>query len=81
MLNLTQIEEVFTEVNAFVKAALAGEAPADAIALAASIGSAIVAKGADPTADLAALKALNTFNADIIAAKKEAVANPAGVNP
>ena len=69
MMSLSQIESVITEVNKTVTAFLAGAGPADAIATAAAIGSAIVTKGADPSTDRAALTALNKFNADVIAAK------------
>jgi len=72
MISLSQIESVITEVNKTVTAFLAGAGPADAIATAAAIGSAIVTKGADPTSDLAALTALNKFNADVTAAKATA---------
>jgi len=79
MLTLAQIEQVGKEVNDFVKAALAGNAPIDGIATAAAIGSAILTKGLDPAADLAALQALNKFNSDLIAARGQAVA--AGAPP
>lgn len=72
MITLSQIESVINEVNKTVTAFLAGTGPADAIATAATIGSAIITKGVDPASDLAALTALNKFNADVIAAKATA---------
>jgi len=69
MMSLSQIEAVITEVNKTVAAFLAGTGPADAIATASAIGSAIITKGSDPASDLAALTALNKFNTDVIAAK------------
>jgi|GEM_PF-6647113 len=71
-MTLAQVESVLTEVNKTVTAFLAGTGPADAIATASAIGSAILTKGTDPTADLAALTALNKFNADVIAARAAA---------
>ena len=72
MLTTDQLKQVSLEVQNFVKAALAGEAPADAIATAAAIGEAIITKGIDPTADLAAIQALNKFNTALVTAFQEA---------
>lgn len=74
-MNMSQIEAVIAEVNKTVTAFLSGNGPADAITTAAALGSAILTKGSDPAADLAALQAFNKFNSDVIAAKVGAAAS------
>ena len=68
MLTKEQVLEVVSSVHNAFHAFITGNGLPDTFALVAAAGSAILAKGADPTADLAALQALDKFNADALAA-------------
>ncbi len=70
MLSLSQIGQIAEQVHTFIKNALSGNAPVDAIEAIAALGSAALMKGVDPAADIAAIKAINAFYGDLIAAKK-----------
>ena len=66
MLTKEQVLEVVSSVHNAFHAFITGNGLPDTFALVAAAGSAILAKGADPTADLAALQALESNKEEIL---------------
>lgn len=67
-MNRTELLQLATHVNHGIKNALAGPAPMDAIDTIVKMGAAVLTKGTDVSADIAAIAALTKFNSDLLAA-------------
>lgn len=65
---LAIIDQIRQEINAYIKAALAAGAGADAISLMADIAKDVATGGKDPMAILATIQQLTAINNDLTAA-------------
>jgi hypothetical protein len=67
-MNRTELLQLATNVNQGIKNALTGPAPMDAVDTIVKMGAAVLTKGTDVQADIAAIAAFTKFNSDLLTA-------------